>query len=204
MPYHDGYSDSVFMGTVIAAQAGALTGDRKYFDLAARHVAFMQKLVLRPDGLYRHSPQTRSGLGTRQRIFCHRSCAHAARVSAGSSRLAATVEGLSVAHGRAQALSGSRWSLAQRHGLSRRVRRDVRHGDDWLLDASGREAWMASGGGISACDRSRVACGAWACRTDRKATPWMCASRRHDLLPWMSIFGGRPFWALTLVGARWR
>jgi len=55
MPYHDEYSDSVFMGTVIAAQAGALTGERKYFDLAARHVSFMQKLVLRPDGLYRHS-----------------------------------------------------------------------------------------------------------------------------------------------------
>jgi rhamnogalacturonyl hydrolase YesR len=56
MPYHDEYSDSVFMGTVIAAQAGALTGERKYFDLAARHVAFMQKMVLRPDGLYRHTP----------------------------------------------------------------------------------------------------------------------------------------------------
>jgi rhamnogalacturonyl hydrolase YesR len=63
MPYHDGYSDSVYMGTVIAAQAGALTGDRKYFDLAARHVAFMQKLVLRPDGLYRHSPATDAAWG---------------------------------------------------------------------------------------------------------------------------------------------
>jgi rhamnogalacturonyl hydrolase YesR len=51
------------MGTVIAAQAGALTGDRKYFDLAARHVAFMQKLVLRADGLYRHSPQTEAAWG---------------------------------------------------------------------------------------------------------------------------------------------
>ncbi|MEJ1965189.1 MAG: glycoside hydrolase family 88 protein [Gammaproteobacteria bacterium] len=58
MPFHDQYSDSLYMGTVIAAQAGALTGERKYFDLAARHVAFMQKLVLRPDGLYRHSPAT--------------------------------------------------------------------------------------------------------------------------------------------------
>jgi rhamnogalacturonyl hydrolase YesR len=58
MPYHDEYSDSVFMGTVMPAQAGALTGERKYFDLAARHVAFMQKIVLRPDGLYRHQPLT--------------------------------------------------------------------------------------------------------------------------------------------------
>jgi unsaturated rhamnogalacturonyl hydrolase len=63
MPYHDEYSDSVYMGTAIAAQAGALTGDRKYFDLAARHVAFMQKLVLRPDGLYRHSPATEAAWG---------------------------------------------------------------------------------------------------------------------------------------------
>ena len=63
MPYHDQYSDSLFMGTVIAAQAGALTGERKYFDLAARHVAFMQKIVLRPDGLYRHQPFTDAAWG---------------------------------------------------------------------------------------------------------------------------------------------
>jgi rhamnogalacturonyl hydrolase YesR len=63
MPYHDQYSDSLFMGTVIAAQAGALTGERKYFDLAARHVAFMQELVLRTDGLYRHSPATDAAWG---------------------------------------------------------------------------------------------------------------------------------------------
>jgi unsaturated rhamnogalacturonyl hydrolase len=54
MPDHDGYSDSVFMGTAIVAQAGALTGERRYFDMADRHLRFMQQLVLRPDGLYRH------------------------------------------------------------------------------------------------------------------------------------------------------
>lgn len=63
MPFHDQYSDSVFMGTVAAAQAGGLTGERKYFDLAARHVAFMQTLVLRPDGLYRHSPLSDAAWG---------------------------------------------------------------------------------------------------------------------------------------------
>jgi unsaturated rhamnogalacturonyl hydrolase len=63
MPYHGEYSDSLFMGTVIAAQAGALTGERKYFDLAARHVAFMQRIVLRPDGLYRHNPLTDAAWG---------------------------------------------------------------------------------------------------------------------------------------------
>jgi unsaturated rhamnogalacturonyl hydrolase len=63
MPYHEQYSDSVFMGTTILAQAGALTGERKYFDMAARHVAFMQRLVLRPDGLYRHQPLTDAAWG---------------------------------------------------------------------------------------------------------------------------------------------
>jgi unsaturated rhamnogalacturonyl hydrolase len=63
MPYHEEYSDSVFMGATIVAQAGALTGERKYFDMAARHVAFMQRLVLRPDGLYRHQPLTEAAWG---------------------------------------------------------------------------------------------------------------------------------------------
>jgi unsaturated rhamnogalacturonyl hydrolase len=57
MPYHDGYSDSVFMGTAILAQAGALTGEARYFAMADRHLRFMQRLDLRPDGLYRHRPE---------------------------------------------------------------------------------------------------------------------------------------------------
>jgi unsaturated rhamnogalacturonyl hydrolase len=63
MPYHNEFSDSVFMGTTIAAQAGALTGERKYFDLAARHLKFMQGLDLRADGLYRHQPATDAAWG---------------------------------------------------------------------------------------------------------------------------------------------
>ena len=56
MPFHDEMSDSVFMATPLVVKAGRLTGQRKYFDLAARHFAFMQNLDQRPDGLYRHSP----------------------------------------------------------------------------------------------------------------------------------------------------
>lgn len=63
MPYHNEFSDSVFMGTTPAAQAGALTGERRYFDLAARHVAFMQRIDLRTDGLYRHQPATDAAWG---------------------------------------------------------------------------------------------------------------------------------------------
>jgi rhamnogalacturonyl hydrolase YesR len=63
MPYHGEFSDSVFMGTVIEAQAGALTGERRYFDMADRHLRFMQQLDLRPDGLYRHQPATDAAWG---------------------------------------------------------------------------------------------------------------------------------------------
>jgi unsaturated rhamnogalacturonyl hydrolase len=63
MPFSGGFSDSLFMGTVILAQAGALTGERSYFDMAARHIAYMQRLDLRPDGLYRHHPGTDAAWG---------------------------------------------------------------------------------------------------------------------------------------------
>ena len=63
MPFHDQMSDSVFMATPIVVKAGKLTGERKYFDLAARHFAFMQQLDQRPDGLYRHSPLTDAAWG---------------------------------------------------------------------------------------------------------------------------------------------
>ena len=63
MPYNDQFSDAVFMGTVIVAQAGALTGERRYFDMADRHLRFMERLDLRPDGLYRHQPATDAAWG---------------------------------------------------------------------------------------------------------------------------------------------
>jgi hypothetical protein len=63
MPLHGGWSDSLFMDVPILAMAGALTGERRYFDMAARHVTFMQKIVLRPDGLYRHQASTDAAWG---------------------------------------------------------------------------------------------------------------------------------------------
>jgi rhamnogalacturonyl hydrolase YesR len=44
------------MSTPILVQAGRLTGDLRYFDMALRHMRFMLKLNLRPDGLHQHSP----------------------------------------------------------------------------------------------------------------------------------------------------
>lgn len=63
MPFNDEMSDSVFMACPLLAEAGRLTGDRKYFDMAARHYDFMAKLDLRPDGLYQHSPLTDAAWG---------------------------------------------------------------------------------------------------------------------------------------------
>jgi rhamnogalacturonyl hydrolase YesR len=63
MPLHNEMSDSVFMGCAILAQTGNLSGDRRYFRMALRHLRFMQKLVLRPDGLYRHSPLDEAAWG---------------------------------------------------------------------------------------------------------------------------------------------
>jgi unsaturated rhamnogalacturonyl hydrolase len=63
MPLNNEMSDSVFLGTPILAAAGKLTGDQKYFDMAVRHLRYMEKLDLRPDGLYRHSPLDEAAWG---------------------------------------------------------------------------------------------------------------------------------------------
>lgn len=63
MPSHNEMSDAVFMACPILAAAGRLTGDPRYVDMAGRQLAFMQRLCLRPDGLYRHSPLDESPWG---------------------------------------------------------------------------------------------------------------------------------------------
>ena len=56
MPFHAEMSDAVFMGTPILAQAGRLTRDPKYAEMALTHLRFMVQLNQRPDGLHQHSP----------------------------------------------------------------------------------------------------------------------------------------------------
>lgn len=63
MPFHTEMSDSYFMAGPITAAAGALTGDGRYFAMVAKHFRFLDKLVLRPDGLFRHSPLTDAAWG---------------------------------------------------------------------------------------------------------------------------------------------
>ena len=63
MPFHNEMSDAVFMGTPILVQAGRLTGERKYYNMALRHMRFMLKLNLREDGLHRHSPLDETAWG---------------------------------------------------------------------------------------------------------------------------------------------
>lgn len=63
MPFHNEMSDAVFMAGPILAATGKLTGDRKYFDAAAVHLASMRTFCLREDGLYRHSPLCEAAWG---------------------------------------------------------------------------------------------------------------------------------------------
>jgi rhamnogalacturonyl hydrolase YesR len=63
MPGHGEMSDAIFMGASILAHVGELTGERRYFDMAARQIDFMNALVRRDDGLYRHSPLTDAAWG---------------------------------------------------------------------------------------------------------------------------------------------
>jgi len=63
MPLHGGWSDSLFMDVPILSTAGALSSERRYFDMAARHAAFMQPIVRRPDGLYRHQASANAAWG---------------------------------------------------------------------------------------------------------------------------------------------
>lgn len=63
MPFHGEYSDAFFMGTPLLAKVGKLTGDPRYFDLALRHVEFLQAKLLRADGLYNHWPRTEAAWG---------------------------------------------------------------------------------------------------------------------------------------------
>ncbi len=63
MPSHSEMSDAVFMGGPILTSAARLTGEAKYLDMARRQFAYMKKLDLRDDGLYRHSPLCEAAWG---------------------------------------------------------------------------------------------------------------------------------------------
>lgn len=63
MPFHNEMSDAVFMGCAILTRVGRLTNEERYFRMALRHLRFMLDLDLRPDGLYRHSPQDPAAWG---------------------------------------------------------------------------------------------------------------------------------------------
>jgi len=62
-PFHNEMSDAVFMSCPLLTQAGRLTGESKYHDMAVKHLTFMQKLCLRKDGIYRHSPLDEAAWG---------------------------------------------------------------------------------------------------------------------------------------------
>lgn len=63
MPFHGDYSDAFFMATPLLAKVGKLTGDSRYFDMALRHVDYLQAELLRNDGLYNHWPRAEAAWG---------------------------------------------------------------------------------------------------------------------------------------------
>jgi rhamnogalacturonyl hydrolase YesR len=63
MPMHNEMSDAVFMGCPILAQAARLTGEARYADACLRNLRAIQRLCLREDGLYRHSPLDEAAWG---------------------------------------------------------------------------------------------------------------------------------------------
>ncbi|HWL06818.1 MAG TPA: glycoside hydrolase family 88 protein [Planctomicrobium sp.] len=63
LPGHQEMSDAVFMACPILTSAGRLTGEGKYLEMSRVQLRFMQKLCLRPDGLYRHSPLCEAAWG---------------------------------------------------------------------------------------------------------------------------------------------
>ena len=63
VPNHGEMSDAIFMGASILAAVGDLTGEQRYFDMAVRQIDFMNTLVHRDDGLYRHSPLAEAAWG---------------------------------------------------------------------------------------------------------------------------------------------
>lgn len=56
-------SDAMFMGGPILARVGHLSGEAKYFDAAAAHAQNIAAMLMRDDGLYRHSPLDEAAWG---------------------------------------------------------------------------------------------------------------------------------------------
>ena len=106
MPFHEEMSDSIFMATPIVVKAGKLTGERKYFDLAARHFAFMQKLVPETGRFISPFASDRRGLGTRERFSGSGPGADAVRFPQGSSGVSAYDGRVPAAHVHPGEISG--------------------------------------------------------------------------------------------------
>ena len=63
MPFHSQMSDALFMGGPILSRVGRLSGDGRYLEACVAHLRAMRRLVLRDDGLYRHSPLDEAAWG---------------------------------------------------------------------------------------------------------------------------------------------
>lgn len=63
MPSHSEMSDAIYMACPILTAAGAVSGEKRYFDQAVRHFKFIQSKCQREDLIYRHSPLSDAAWG---------------------------------------------------------------------------------------------------------------------------------------------
>ncbi|MEM7391532.1 MAG: glycoside hydrolase family 88 protein, partial [Verrucomicrobiota bacterium] len=63
MPFHNQMSDAVFMACPILCEAGRLTENSMYDEVAWNHLQRIRTFCLRKDGLYRHSPLDEAAWG---------------------------------------------------------------------------------------------------------------------------------------------
>ena len=111
MPSSNEMSDSFFMSIPILGKAAKLTGERKYCEMAARHMDFMQKLDLRPDSALAYFGKRRVGTG--KCIPCAGPDPHSLGLPEGPSRLQSHSARIPEAHYGACAFPGRRWVVAR-------------------------------------------------------------------------------------------
>ncbi|MEM7010298.1 MAG: glycoside hydrolase family 88 protein [Verrucomicrobiota bacterium] len=63
LPSHNQMSDAVFMGCPAMAEAGARSGDERFYVACVNQMRSIQEWCLREDGLYRHSPLDEAAWG---------------------------------------------------------------------------------------------------------------------------------------------
>jgi hypothetical protein len=116
MPLHGGWSDSLFMDIPILAKAGALSGDRRYFDMACPSFRFHAEDRGTAGWTVPASGFSRGRRGGAATVFAALGLALTADgFSKGSSGISCAACGVSKTHAGAVALSGRKRDVPRGH-----------------------------------------------------------------------------------------